>query len=137
LRGGTPGGGTPVPSAGGACTYATGITRTLSAGSTDAETGGQVTLLQKFLALDISIYPEGLITGYFGAATTKAVGRFQAKSGVITADLASATGYGVVGPLTRAALSRGCPGSSATPPPSPSTVTPGVPPTVEMHFAGA
>lgn len=35
--------------------------------------------LQTFLASDPEIYPEGLVTGYFGALTTKAVKAFQLK----------------------------------------------------------
>ena len=36
-------------------------------------TGGNVTSLQQFLAADASIYPEGLVTGYFGSLTRAAV----------------------------------------------------------------
>jgi len=54
--------------------------------------------LQKDLSNDPSIYPEKLVTGYFGSLTLKAVKRFQAKYGIIQ------TGY--VGPLTRAKLSK-------------------------------
>ena len=39
--------------------------------------------LQEFLAKDASLYPEGLITGYFGLLTKKAVQRFQCKHGII------------------------------------------------------
>lgn len=41
--------------------------------------GDDVRTLQKLLASDTSIYPEGLITGYFGSLTENAVKRFQAK----------------------------------------------------------
>jgi len=54
--------------------------------------GEDVTLLQEFLATDPEIYPEGLITGYFGPLTKAAVKRFQKKMGVEQA--------GVVGPKT-------------------------------------
>lgn len=52
--------------------------------------------LQQLLATDASIYPEGLVTGYFGSLTRKAVLAFQEKYGLPQA--------GRVGPLTRAKL---------------------------------
>lgn len=51
-----------------------------------------VTHLQEFLAGDASIYPEGLVTGYFGGLTRVAVMRFQARYGFAQ--------VGRVGPLT-------------------------------------
>ena len=51
-----------------------------------------VELLQETLATDPEIYPEGLITGYFGPLTERAVKRFQKKMGVEQ--------VGVVGPKT-------------------------------------
>jgi len=56
----------------------------------------QVNQLQQDFTNDSTIYPEKLVTGYFGPLTLKAVKRFQAKYGIIQ------TGY--VGPLTRAKL---------------------------------
>ncbi|HBT81335.1 TPA: hypothetical protein DEB04_01250 [Candidatus Giovannonibacteria bacterium] len=56
----------------------------------------EVTKLQTLLASDKSVYPEGLITGYFGNLTREAVRRFQAKYGI--------SQVGRVGPLTRAKL---------------------------------
>jgi hypothetical protein len=54
-----------------------------------------VKCLQQFLAnLGPEIYPEGLITGYYGPLTQAAVKRYQTFKGIIT------TGY--FGPLTRA-----------------------------------
>ncbi len=41
--------------------------------------GEDVRVLQKILASDPTIYPEGLITGFFGQLTEQAVKRFQAK----------------------------------------------------------
>lgn len=61
----------------------------------------QVSELQTFLAQDPAIYPEGFVTGYFGAATVRAVGRFQIRYGIATA---GGSGYGIVGPKTRAKL---------------------------------
>ncbi len=58
--------------------------------------GAEVSALQTYLAQDTTLYPQGLVTGYFGAMTKSAVIRFQAKNG-LTAD-------GLVGAATRAAL---------------------------------
>lgn len=58
--------------------------------------GGDVSRLQELLAADKSIYPEGLVTGYFGSLTVKAVRAFQAKYGI--------SQVGRVGPQTRAKL---------------------------------
>lgn len=44
-------------------------------------TGEEVKLLQAALASDPEIYPEGLITGYYGNLTIQAVKRFQKKFG--------------------------------------------------------
>ncbi|MCK5044909.1 peptidoglycan-binding protein [Candidatus Parcubacteria bacterium] len=51
-----------------------------------------ITLLQEVLATDPEVYPEGLITGYFGPLTERAVKRFQKRMGVEQ--------VGVVGPKT-------------------------------------
>ena len=56
----------------------------------------QVTLLQQMLAKDHSIYPEALVTGYYGSLTRKAVERFQSKYGIEQT--------GIAGPLTRVKL---------------------------------
>ncbi len=44
--------------------------------------GNNVTNLQTFFADNNSIYPEGLVTGYFGFLTKSAVQRFQANYGL-------------------------------------------------------
>jgi len=65
--------------------------------------GNDVTALQNFLkSQGADIYPEGLVTGYYGVLTTAAVGRFQLQNGVVTS--ASDPGYGYVGPKTRAKI---------------------------------
>lgn len=64
------------------------ITSSLDPGQTSAN----VTNLQTFFADNSAIYPEGLITGYFGGLTGKAVTRFQAEYGIAQA--------GRVGPIT-------------------------------------
>lgn len=61
----------------------------------------QVRALQEFLAKNKAIYPEGIVSGYFGALTDLAVKRFQVKYGVAGP---GDPGYGYVGPKTRAAL---------------------------------
>lgn len=66
--------------------------------------GSQVTELQQFLATDANIYPSGLITGYFGSLTQAAVQRFQAAQGIVSSGSPSTTGYGRVGPATRARI---------------------------------
>ena len=68
------------------------ITKTLKVGSQNSE----VRSLQQALAQDKTIYPEGKVTGYFGALTKKAVQNFQKKSGI------EPVGY--VGPQTRKKL---------------------------------
>ena len=88
--------------------------------------GADVTALQTFLAADATVYPEGLITSYFGPATERAVQRWQAKNGVVSSGTAATTGYGMVGPGTRAAIARVC--STTTPPP----ITTPPPPTVTL-----
>jgi len=45
-------------------------------------TGEDVKLLQEILATDPEIYPEGLVTGYFGNLTKNAVKRFQKIAGL-------------------------------------------------------
>ena len=56
------------------------------------ERGEDVKVLQALLAADSSIYPEGIINGSYGPATTRAVKRFQARKGLAQP--------GVVGPAT-------------------------------------
>ena len=58
--------------------------------------GEDVALLQEILATDPEIYPEGLVTGYFGNLTEKAVKRFQKVAGIEQ--------VGVVGPQTLAKI---------------------------------
>ena len=78
-------------------------------GSTDADTDGEVSALQTFLAVDETIYPEGLVTGFYGPATTRAVQRWQKTRDIVGSGTPETTGYGVVGPRTRASFARDCP----------------------------
>lgn len=45
-------------------------------------TGNDVSALQTFLAKDVSLYPQGLVTGYFGFLTKAAVSNFQSRNGL-------------------------------------------------------
>jgi outer membrane protein assembly factor BamB len=66
------------------------------------DTGEDVTQLQIFLKNQgTDIYPEGLVTGYFGSLTKLAVQRFQVKYNIAKSGDA---GYGYVGPKTRAKI---------------------------------
>lgn len=76
------------------------LTNTLDLG----DSGVNVTSLQTYLATNGTIYPEGLITGYFGPLTQAAVERFQSAQGIVTNGTPSTTGYGRVGPTTLARI---------------------------------
>lgn len=67
-------------------------------------TGSDVSDLQTFLAKDTTIYPQGLVTGYFGFLTKSAVSNFQARNGIET--------VGRVGPITMAAINAQMGGAS-------------------------
>ena len=58
--------------------------------------GDEVKALQQMLAADKDIYPDGLVSGYYGALTAAAVKKFQARYGLPQ--------VGRVGPLTRQKL---------------------------------
>ncbi len=58
--------------------------------------GAQVTELQEFLATNPMIYPQGLVTGYFGGLTQAAVVQFQAAFDI--------SQVGRVGPITAAKI---------------------------------
>lgn len=66
--------------------------------------GSDVASLQTFLAADITLYPQGLVTGYFGNLTSAAVSRFQCRNGIVCSGSVATTGYGRVGPRTLVAL---------------------------------
>ena len=60
--------------------------------------------LQIFLAREKAIYPAGIVSGYFGPATERAVGEWQLKYGVVPEGTTRANGLGMVGPRTIAML---------------------------------
>jgi len=71
--------------------------------------GKEVRELQKCLARDSEIYPEGEITGYFGVKTKKAVIHFQEKyADEILKPLGLKKGTGKVGGMTRDKLNEIC-----------------------------
>lgn len=74
--------------------------RNLRKGNASAD----VKKLQQALAIWPEIYPEGMITSYFGNLTEKAVRRFQCKYKIVCKGSPSTTGYGLVGPKTRVKL---------------------------------
>ena len=84
--------GTTAPSTG------TGACATLSQNLGVGSTGEDVSRLQTFLSKDKTIYPEGLVTGYYGDATRTAVAKWQEGHGIDT--------VGVVGPQTRGEISK-------------------------------
>lgn len=78
------------------------LTRNLSQGAS----GADVANLQAFLAGQ-GIF-KGSVTAYFGPLTATAVGQWQESHGVVTGGTASSTGFGIVGPKTRAAIAVSC-----------------------------
>src|SRR3989344_255733 len=110
--GGSTGSGTvTTQSAGTLSTYSAScpqIGRSLKSG----DSGEDVSRLQQFLARDPAIYPEALVTGYYGGLTQRAVERWQAKFNIVSSGSPESTGYGVVGPRTAAAISIICAGGS-------------------------
>ena len=102
------------------------LSHNLSLGSTDATTGGDVSQLQQFL-INTGDYTYSSITGYFGPATESALQEWQAKNGVVASGTADTTGYGALGPRTRAAIAGNCTGGmhqNGSNPSQPLTVTP-------------
>jgi peptidoglycan hydrolase-like protein with peptidoglycan-binding domain len=79
------------------------LTRQLQQGMS----GADVSSLQSFLAKDATIYPQGLVTGYFGTLTASAVSNFQARNGIAT--------VGRVGPVTMAAINAQMNGDNRSP----------------------
>lgn len=72
--------------------------------------GEQVSKLQRWISKDKEIYPDAIISGYFGSLTEKAVQKFQQKYGIVGP---GEEGYGFVGQKTRVKLSEIFGGSSS------------------------
>ncbi len=91
-------------------------------------TGEDVTLLQQILATDPDVYPEGLVTGYFGPLTRNAVKRFQKIAGLDQ--------VGLVGPQTLSRinqlLTEGAGKSGKVPPGL--LIAPGIRKKVDLEF---
>jgi len=85
------------------------LTRNLSRGMK----GTDVTSLQQFLVRQ-GLLTADSATGFFGALTEAAVKQWQSKNGVASSGNPSTTGYGAVGPKTRAAISRACTSGATT-----------------------
>jgi peptidoglycan hydrolase-like protein with peptidoglycan-binding domain len=86
------------------------LIRTLSLG----DSGTDVANLQGFLAQNPLIYPEQSVTGYFSMYTQDAVQRWQTAYNIVSSGDPSTTGYGVVGPHTRAAILASCTNAAGT-----------------------
>lgn len=80
--------------------YADTLTRQLQLGMSGSDVGS----LQSFLALDTAIYPQGLVTNYFGFLTKSAVSNFQSRNGI--------DAIGRVGPITLNAINAQMEGGS-------------------------
>ena len=87
------------------------IGRTLKSGVS----GDDVSRLQQYLATDRSVYPEALVSGYFGSLTQAAVQRWQIKYNIVASGDAASTGFGQVGPRTAAAIALQCSTTVTTP----------------------
>lgn len=80
------------------------LTRPLYVGASDTTTNGEVTRLQNFLRQTGDFtYPE--ITGFYGQSTQQAVQNWQIRNHIVTSGTPATTGLGLVGALTRAAMS--------------------------------
>ncbi len=81
------------------------LTTNMGPDDTDVDTNGNVTRLQQFLG--------GRVTGYFGPMTLGLVQRWQASHGLVSSGDPESTGFGYVGPRTRAAMAQGCGNTAA------------------------
>ncbi len=70
------------------------LSRELQVGSS----GSDVSAVQRFLAQDPTMYPQGLVTGYFGSLTKAAVANFQLRNEIEP--------VGRIGPVTLPVLNR-------------------------------
>ena len=93
--------------------------------------GGEVENLQKFLSKHPDVYPEGLVTGYFGSLTEAAVKRFQEKyANEILKPLGFIEGTGVVGNRTLEKLNEVARATPAVPAIPATPAVPGVSPAI-------
>jgi len=99
---------TATTPSGGGVTYDSSSCPLIGRSLTIGASGDDVTRLQQFLARDSAVYPEALVTGYYGSLTQAAVQRWQVKYNIVSSGTPETTGYGVVGPRTAAAISLLC-----------------------------
>jgi peptidoglycan hydrolase-like protein with peptidoglycan-binding domain len=85
-----------------AVSYAANLYRQLDLGMSGSDVG----TLQTFLAQDPTIYPQGLVTSYFGSLTQSAVSNFQVRNGLDS--------VGRVGPQTLVAINSQMAGGSTS-----------------------
>ena len=95
---------TTIPTQGGATASCPSLLRDLDEGAQ----GGDVASLQLFLARDAYARYTGGVSGYFDSATVQALQRYQVGYGIISYGAPSTTGYGRVGPGTRASIAAVC-----------------------------
>jgi len=80
------------------------VARSFTTNLTRGSRGSEVEKLQTLLARDPTLYPEQIVTGYFGLLTENAVKRFQTVYGIVAFGTPETTGFGMVGPKTRSKL---------------------------------
>ncbi|QSH39306.1 hypothetical protein JXR01_03325 [Candidatus Kaiserbacteria bacterium] len=93
---------------------ATGSCASIAYNLNKGDENDEVRKLQLFLAQDPSVYPDAIVSGYFGSLTQRAVQAWQAKHGIVSGGTPATTGYGSVGPKTRSAMASLCNGGSVT-----------------------
>ncbi len=77
------------------------LSRNLSRGSR----GEDVRQLQQFL-ISQNLLAADSATGFFGSFTERAIQQWQSRNGIVSSGTPATTGYGAVGPRTRAAIVR-------------------------------
>ena len=100
--------------------YCPNLTSSFQMGARDTTTGGQVSMLQTFLSEYYDIDPDNIVTGFFGNVTRTTVRKFQCEVGIACSGNEATTGWGRVGPATRAAIAARC-GGYTPPTPQPQT----------------
>jgi hypothetical protein len=84
--------------------YCPSLSMTMYRGMKDANTLGQVSELQKFLADYFDIDPSEIVTGFFGRITQNYLMKFQKEKGLPV--------YGIAGTLTRGVIAKECSNST-------------------------
>ncbi len=92
---------TPTPSAATPSSVAQIVSPVFNTALKYGITSDEVKRLQELFASDSEIYPEGIISGWFGQLTRKAVQKFQCKYDIVCSGDEATTGYGSLGPKTR------------------------------------